>query len=386
MMRYFTQIAAITQMNFLSLSGRIGQSLVMVCGIATTVAVFVSLLAIGAGLEKMTSTNTRPDMVIVQAKGAASEFLGTISEGTVSLLDQAPGVQSSVSGQPLLQPISNELVEVTKKSGGTDTIRLRGTGPMGREMMSSLKIVEGRNYETGVRELIVGKVVQSVYENVSIGDTIELRGTPWKIVGVYEDGGSFNENGFLADAGTVLATFNNNSYPSVEMLLESPEDVEAVQAYIDADPRLDLEVKTQESLYQEKTRGLSNMIGFFATFIGSVMALGAVATAASTMNSLVESRVKDIATLRAIGFRWHAAIVPIVLESLLIAIPAALIGAAAAWLLFNGVKVTSVGLTFPISITAGVVMTSVILAVFIGLLGSISPCWRASRLSVSEIL
>jgi putative ABC transport system permease protein len=386
-MSFLSETAAATVMNLKGLPQRIGASLVTVVGVATTVAVMISLLAIGAGLVQASYRNIGPDRVVVLPSGAQSEYAGTLSRDAAELIKQAPGVRKTADGRPMVQPLALVIVEVTKtRDGQAENIALRGTGPMGREIDPSVHLIAGRMFRPAVHELIVGKAARGQFRNLDVGDRIVLRGSEWTVAGVFDAKGSIVENQLLADADTVMAAFDRTAYQSVEVRLESPAAFTRFKDWLTSNPQLDVEPKLFSDYIQSQLKQLTVIIDFVGYFVGGVMAVGAVIGALNTMYSAVEGRTREIATLRAIGFGGAAVVTSVLVESLALAVPGALLGAAAAWLAFNGHAISTVGLTFPLAVTPPLVLTGIVFALAIGLVGGFAPALRAASLPVATAL
>jgi putative ABC transport system permease protein len=386
-MSFLSETAAATVMNLKGLPQRIGASLVTVVGVATTVAVMISLLAIGAGLVQASYRNIGPDRVVVLPSGAQSEYAGSLSRDAAELIKQAPGVRKTADGRPMVQPLALVIVEVTKtRDGQAENIALRGTGPMGREIDPSVHLIAGRMFRPAVHELIVGKAARGQFRNLDVGDRIVLRGSEWTVAGVFDAKGSIVENQLLADADTVMAAFDRTAYQSVEARLESPAAFTRFKDWLTSNPQLDVEPKLFSDYIQSQLKQLTVIIDFVGYFVGGVMAVGAVIGALNTMYSAVEGRTREIATLRAIGFGGAAVVTSVLVESLALAVPGALLGAAAAWLAFNGHAISTVGLTFPLAVTPPLVLTGIVFALAIGLVGGVAPALRAASLPVATAL
>lgn len=386
-MSLISQTVAATVMNLKGLPQRIGASLVTVVGVATTVAVMISLLAIGAGLEKTSARSISPDWVIVMPSGTQSEYAGSLSRDAVPVILQAPGIRKTADGQPMAQPMAMVIVEVTKKADGVTTnIPIRGTGPMGWRIDPKLKLVKGRMYRPAVHELVVGKHVREQFRGFEVGDRVMLRGTEWAVVGEFEADGGMAENLIMADADTVLAAFDRNAYQSVEAKLSTPAAFQAFKDSLTSNPQLDVEAKRYATYVQTQLKQITGLLNFVGYFVGAVMAIGAVIGALNTMYSAVDGRTREIATLRAIGFGGAAVVASVMLESLALAIPGALLGAGVAWLAFNGHAISTVGLTFPLAVTAPLAITGVVFSLVIGLIGGFAPALRAAGLPVAAAL
>jgi putative ABC transport system permease protein len=386
-MSFLRQIWAVSVMNLAALPSRAGASLVTVVGVATVVAVMLSLLGIGAGVMGSVLKNDQPERAVVLSTGA-TEYMGSFSQADVAQIAQAPGVARTADGKPMVQPLASIAVELENKTGGgTNNVLFRGTGEMGRLMnKSSLHIIAGRLPRPGLHELIAGKRAQAMYKHLQVGETVMLRGTPWQVVGAYEDQGGIDENAISTDADTLLAAFNRTAYQSVGVKLDSPASFRRFKDTLMSNPQLQVQVKPLGQYYRDQLQGLTAVLSFVGYFVGGVMAVGVVFGALNTMYAAVDARKREIATLRALGFGATAVVVSVILESLVLAIPGALLGGAIAWGLFNNHDVHMGGVSFSMSVTPGLVVLGLIWALVIGLIGGLAPSIRAARLPVAAAL
>jgi putative ABC transport system permease protein len=386
-MSLFRQIWAVTAMNLAALPSRAGASLVTVIGVACVVAVMLSLLGIGQGVLHTVVSGEKPDQVIVLSSGATIS-LGSFSQGDVAQIAEAPGIKRAPNGKPIVQPQAIVVVELPNKvGGGTNNVTFAGSGEMGRLMRTSaFRLTAGRLYQPGLHELIVGKAAQLQYKGLDVGQTVVLRGTPWKVVGSFEDQGGIDENSLVSDADTVLAAFNRTSYQSVAVQLASPSEFRTFKDAVMANPQLQVKVERISDYAGEQIKPLIGLLSFVGYFVGGVMALGVVFGALNTMYSAVDARRREIATLRALGFSGFAVVVSVMVESVALAVPGALLGAAIAWVLFNGHQVAMAGLSFGMDVTPGLVILGLIWALVIGLIGGLAPAIRAATLPVADAL
>jgi putative ABC transport system permease protein len=385
-MSLFKQIWAVTAMNIRALPQRAGTSAVTVIGVATVIAVMVSLLAIGVGLLQSINKNVRPDDAIVLTSGTAASYMGSISRTAAGIIADAPGVKKDAAGRPMVAPQTLVIVEVTKKNGDSANIGFAGVSPEAPVMDPTLHIIAGRRFLPAVRELIVGRSASAQYKNLGVGDHIILRGTEWTVVGVFEDNGGQSENALIGDSETVMSAFQRNSFQTVDVRLQSPAAFTRFKDALTSNPQLSVDVKRTADYTRDQLKPLTSILNFVGYFIGGVMAVGAVFGAINTMYSAVDARAREIATLRAIGFGGTAVVISVMVESLLLAIPGALIGVAVAWLLFNGRAISSLGLTFPLAVTPGLLGLAIVWALVIGLIGGLAPSIRAANLPVATAL
>ena len=386
-MSLFREVWAVSAMNLAALPSRAGASLVTVIGVATVIAVMLSLLGVGEGVLHSVLSDDQPDRAIVLSTGA-SESMGSFSRADVAQIALAPGIKRDGAGRPMVQPSAYVIVELDNKTGGgTSNVPFSGTGDIGREMnRATFKLIAGRWFTSGLHELIVGKAAQAKFKHLEVGDTVKLRNTPWTVVGAYSDAGGISENAVIADADTILAAFNRTAYQSVGVKLDSPASFRKFKDAVTSNPQLQVQVKPLSQYYRDQLKPLTALLSFVGYFVGGVMAVGVVFGALNTMYSAVDARKREIATLRAIGFGGTAVVVSVILESVVLAVPGALLGAAIAWLLFNNHNIAMAGISFAMDVTPGLVVVGLIWSLAIGLIGGFAPAIRAARLPVATAL
>ena len=379
-------------MNLRAIPQRLGTSWVIVIGIAVTVAVLVSVLAMAQGFKKTLASTGRPDRAIIMRGGSNGELSSTLSrENTLTIMDAA-GVKKDADGKPLA---SAEMVAVValpqKKTGTAANVTLRGVGLKGFELRPEIHLVAGRMFQPAVRELIVGKSAVTQFKGTDIGSHIAFRDSEWTVVGEFESNGDAHESELMGDIETVLSAFRRNLFQSVTVLLESPEAFQHYKDALTTDPTLTIDVKREPEYYAEQSKQVGKLLNFLAYFVGGFMAIGAIFGALNTMYSAVSARSLEIATLRAIGFGSAAVVVSVFVEALLLSLLGGVIGAAVAWMVFNGNTVNTLGsnftqVVFHLTVTPGLLLWSILWACLIGVLGGLFPAIRAARLPVATAL
>lgn len=385
-MSFFRQFFALTLAGLRGIPQRLGASLVTAIGIATVVAVLLSLLSMGEGIKFMTSGGVREDRVVVMSTGAQFALQSVVTRETLARVATVPGVRRSEDGTPLVAASSMVSIDVLKKDGTRGSLLLVGMTEAGQRVFPELRIGEGRFYGSGVREAIVSRSAQSLYRGLAVGDRVSIRGGEWTIVGTFADTGGVFDMTLLGDGDTVLSAFGSNSFQTITAMLDSPERVASFRDVLSSDPSLRVDVKTEAEARELGTRSLRSLLDFVSYFIGGVMASGAIFGALNSLYASVEARRREIATLRAIGFGGGAVVSSVLAEALVLAIPAAFIGTAIAWLMFNGDTVTTQGFTFKLAVTPHLVVVSVVWALVIALIGGSLPALRAARLPVATAM
>jgi putative ABC transport system permease protein len=397
-MPLLTQVLAITLWNLRAIPARLGTSLVICVGIAGVVAVLVTVLAMAFGLERTLGSAGREDRAIVLRKGAVAEVVSALDREAEFALAGAPGIARLADGQPA---ISREVVlsaTITSTDGSPSGVGVRGITPAGWAVRPELTIVRGRAFRTGLQELVVGRAARAHLRGVDIGDTVQLHGMRWTVVGEFTSeprgpsgGGDVHESELLADAGSLMSAAQRSVYSAATVRLESPGAFARFEAHLKADPRLKVSVERETAHYARQSEGVARLLFVVAYVVGGVMALGALFGALNTMYSAVSNRAQEIATLRALGFGATPVVVSVLVEALLLASLGAFAGAAIAWLGFNGAlfstssgAVTQVALRLDISPT--LVAVGMAWGAVIGLAGGLLPAVHAARLPVAQAL
>jgi putative ABC transport system permease protein len=388
----FKQFIAVTAMSLQTLPQRIGASSVIVIGIAGVVAVLVSVLAMGAGFRHTLADTGRADRVIILRGGSDAELNSNLTRSDVDTIANAPGLAKDSSGKALLSSELVTVVNVPKVDTGTDAnVTLRGVGLKLTEVRPELKIVQGRMFRPAVRELIAGVGAAKQFRGLDVGGVLHLRNADWTVTGVFTSNGDIHESELLADVDTVGSSIERNGYSSAVGLLTGPEQFNRFKDALTTDPQLKVDVKREPEYYAAQSKGLSQAINVVGTTVAIIMAIGAMFGALNSMYSAVAARGLEIATLRAIGFGALPVLSSVMVEALLLSLLGGVIGAALAWLFFNGHSVSTLGgafaqVVFQLTVTRALIVTGIIWACVIGLLGGLFPALRAARLPVAEAL
>jgi putative ABC transport system permease protein len=388
----FKQLAAAISMSLQTLPQRIGASSVIVIGIAGVVAVLVSVLAMGAGFRHTLADSGRADRVIILRGGSDAELNSNLTRADIDTISNAPGLARDPDGKAVL---SNELVTVVnvpKIDTGTDAnITLRGVGLELARVRPELKVVEGRMFRPAVRELIAGAGAAKQFRGLTVGSVLRLRNAEWKVTGMFTSNGDVHESELLADVDTVGSSIERNGYSSAVALLASATNFTSFKDALTSDPQLKVDVQREPDYYAAQSKALSKAINVVGNTVAVIMAIGAMFGALNSMYSAVAARGLEIATLRAIGFGAFPVLLSVMIEALLLSLLGGLIGASLAWLFFNGHSVSTLGgafaqVVFQLTVTRTLIVTGIVWACIIGLLGGFFPALRAARLPVAEAL
>jgi putative ABC transport system permease protein len=384
-------ILAITLMNFRSLGNRLGTSMVIVVGIACVVGVLVGMLSMSRGFERTLRGTGSEGRALLLSTGVLAELSSGIGPDVMALARTLPGVKKGADGQPL---VSGEIVVITElkkevaNKQASVNVALRGVEAAGLEMRPEVKLVAGRMFTRGLREVIAGRQATQQFEGVGVGQVLHFRGSEWTVVGVFDSGGDARESELWTDADTIRGAYSRAGASSLLMQLESPESLQALKDAITTDPRFQVDVYSERGYFTSQSAGVTANITILTTFVAVFMAIGAVFGALNTMFSAVATRAVEIATLRAIGFSGTPVVVSVMVEALTLAIVGGALGAGAAYLLVNGMSVSTLNnqsftqVAFSFAVTPDLLLLGLISSVAIGFIGGLFPAVRAARLPI----
>lgn len=385
----FSQIVVVTAMNLRNIPQRLGSSCVVVVGIAGVVGVLVSVLGIATSLTDTLLATGRDDRVIVLRGGADTEVSSALSVDAALTVVDAPGIARTADGEVAATIEVVTGVNLEKIDGALASMTLRGTGAAVLDVRPEIELVDGRMFERGLRELIVGTSAQAEFARVGIGDIVSMRGSDWTIVGVFTSGDVI-ESGMLTDAETLLSAYQGAARSSVTVVLESEDAFERFRDALTTNPALTVDVLRETDYYRRQAEFIDDVIGVVTNFVAGIMAVGALFAALNTMYQAVSSRGVEIATLRAIGFGPGGIVASVLCEALLLSIVGALLGAAVAWALFNGNTINmgsvNTSIVFRLEVGPRLVAQGIVWACAVGLLGGLLPAVRAARLPVATAL
>ena len=381
-----SQIAAVTMINLRSIPQRWGMSLATVLSVALVVAVLLGFLAMANGFRQTVEGTGSDEVAVMLRSGSQAELNSGFGRDTVRLVEAAPGVAADAEGEPILSAELYVIADGRKRATGTDAnLPLRGVGADAPALREGFSIVEGRLFASGSNELVVGQGVVREFEGFDLGQTIRLGPNEWRVVGVFSTGGSVFDSEIWADVGVIQNLYQRGgAFQSIRARLTGEGGLEALRAYVDEEPRLDLDVYTEREYFAESAGGTSDLIMFLGWPLAIAMAIGALAGAWNAMYASVDSRIQEIATLRAIGFGGFPAFIGTMTESMLLALIGGVIGAAATYLLFDGVSASTLGggftqIVFAFAVTPAAVVSGVVLALIVGAFGGLFPAIRAAR-------
>lgn len=384
------QTFSLTEAAIASLPQRLGSSSVIVLGIAGVVGVLVALLAMAAGFQATLQQTGREDTVIVMRAGARTELNSVVDHDTAAIVADAPQIMRNAQGRPVASAEVVVVASLPERGSGLDAnVEIRGVGERAFDLRPSLRIIAGRSFRTGMHELIAGQRAHQQFRNVDVGSSLRLNGQQWRIVGLFHSGDA-HDSELWGDADSIGSAYRRgSSRTSISLKLTSAAAFDAFKAFIAADPRLKVDVQRTRDYYNAQSASLAQTIRILGTTVGAIMAIGAICGALNAMYAAVTARTREIATLRAVGFRAVPVTVSVLLEAMLLATLGGAIGAALAWLIFNGYTTSTLGanfsqVVFTFNVTPPLVWSGLRWALAIGLIGGLFPALRAARLPVAQ--
>ncbi len=392
-MHALSQILAITLVNIRSMPQRRGSSLVAIAGIAGVVVVFVSVLSIAQGFRAAMTTAGDPRTAIVLRAGTDAEMSSVLMRANTQLVKDAPGIARGADG-PIASAELFVIVNHPKRSTGLDAnVPLRGVEPAAFDVRPQLKIVEGRRFEPGRNEIIVGRAAAGQFADLGVGQTVRWGENVWTIVGMFEAGGSISESEIWCDARVLQGAYRRgDSFQSIYVQLEREDSLEAFRATLAADPRLNVMAERETDYLAAQSVVLQTIIRTIGFVIAGLMAVGAIFGSINTMYNAVASRTREIATLRALGFGAVSIVSSVMAESMVLALVGGVLGGLLAWAGFDGYQTSTMNfqsfsqVAFAFRVTPALLVQGLMCALIMGMVGGILPALRAARLPIVDAL
>jgi len=378
--------------NIRNLRLRKGLTIMTALGIALTVTTAIFLMALSSGLKRAFVSSGNPMNVLVLRKGSESELTGGFDASLFPTLKTLPGIAEDSHGEPMVSGEWNVVIVLPRKNGtGEVNVTVRGMMPDGLELRPSAKLIAGRWFQPGQREVVVSKSIRDRFAHANIGDTMQFGKGDWTVVGVFDAGGSAYESEVWGDVNQMASDFDRQGgFSSAYLRATDPISADALKNRVSDDQRLKLEGMLETDYYAKQTSS-GAPIRIIGIVVGVIMAIGSSFAAMNTMYAAVAYRGREIATLRVLGFSRPAILTSFVLESLLLA----LLGAAAGIILmlpFNGMQtgtsnaVTFSEVVFALQITPLVAAYAILFALLMGFFGGLFPAWHASRQNILTAL
>jgi putative ABC transport system permease protein len=387
------QAVSVTATGLRGLGQRVGSSLVAVVGVAGVVLVFVAVLSIAEGFARTLETTGSPDTAIVLRSGSPDEMSSGLSREETRVIAEKPGIRRAAGG-PAASAELFVIVDLPLRATGTlANVPLRGVEPAAFAVRDEVRVVEGRMFETGRNEVIVGSGAAASFAGLEVGNTLTWGENEWRVVGRFDAAGTAPDSEIWTDARVLQPAYRRgDSFQSVWARLESPEGFDAFAAALEADPRVNVKAVRETEFYAQQSRLLTGLIRGLGFLIAALMGIGAVFAAVNTLYTAVAARGREIATLRALGFAPGAVVVSVLVEAALLAAVGGLVGGFLAWAVFDGFHTSTMNwasfaqITFAFAVTPELLAQGIFYALVIGLVGGLLPALRAARLPVATAL
>lgn len=392
-MNWLSQIFSITLFNLRTIPERKGSAFAAAAGIAGVVAVLVGVLSIAEGFKAAMTVSGSDDVAIVLRSSADTEMTSILTREDTRLIADAPGLARSADGS-LASAELFVIINLPKRSTGTDAnVPFRGVGPAALAVREDVKIIEGRKFQSGRNEVIVGSGAARAFAGLEVGRKIRVGLTDWDVVGVFAGGGGSAESEIWTDAAVLQPAYKRGeSFQSVYVRLTSPQVFQQFKDSLTTNPQLKVKAVREREFLADQSSMLTTFIQKIGVFIAGMMALGALFGALNTMYSAVAARTREIATLRALGFGSSPIIFSIMFESLTLALLGGVVGAAASYFAFDGFKAATINwqtfsqIAFAFAVTPKLLAAAILWAAAIGLIGGFFPALRAARLPIAAAL
>lgn len=386
------QAAAVTALNLRTITQRLASSAVAVIGMAGVVAVFVAVLSMAEGFRATMANTGAADTAIVLRSGSDSEMTSVLMRNDIVVAEDAPEIARGAQG-PLASPELFVVVDLVKASTGTTAnAPLRGVSPRAFNVRN-VRMTAGRQFVPGRNEIVVGRAAAAEYRNLTVGSQLKIGQHPWTVVGQFDAGGTVPDSELWCDAEVLAPLYQRgSSRQAVYAKLTTPAAFPAFKDRLTTDPRVKLKVMREREYYESQSRFLYSLITGLGTLIAGLMGIGAVFAAINTMYSAVASRTREIATLRALGFRGGPVMISVLVESMLLALLGGAIGGFIAYAGFNGYQAATMNwqsmstIGFAFRVTPNLLREGLIYSLLLGLLGGLFPAIRAIRLPVVTAL
>jgi putative ABC transport system permease protein len=379
--------------NVRSVRARWTSTIVAVLGIAGTVGVFVAMLSLAHGFKATLVASGSPGNALIMRAGSSSEMMGGVTLESVKIIQDGPGIARDANGPLVTQEVVG-VMPIPLISTGTDAnVQIRGVGANVLEIRKFVRIVEGRMFQPGLTELIAGKNASKTYSGLTLGNTIDMAGGHWKVVGIFDAGGSAFDSEIWCDSHVLNDILKRpaNIFQSVTVHMDSPDSFRALKDSLTADPRLNVDVTREVDYYAKQSTTMTKLITILGGLVAMIMAVGAVFGALNTMYSAVSERGREIATMRALGFNASSVVFSFLVEALLISLIGGIVGCLVV-LPLNGLTTSTMNfqtfsnIAFAFKITPALLTQGIIFALVMGVIGGLLPAVRAASLPVATAL
>ena len=379
--------------NLRSIKARWTSAIVAVLGIAGTVGVFVAMLSLANGFKATLVASGSPGNALILRAGSPTEMMGGVTLASVRVVQDEPGVARDASGPLVTQEVVGVMPFPLISTGTDANVQVRGVSSNVLRIRTFAKISEGRMFQPGLSEIVVGKNASKSYVGLSVGNTVQFGGGRWQVVGIFDAGGSAFDSEIWCDAKLLNEILKrpDNIFQSITVHLESPQAFQQFKDAVVSDPRMNVDVTREVDYYAKQSTVMTRLITVLGGLVAAIMAIGAIFGALNTMYSAISERGREIATMRAVGFSGWNVILSFLFEALLISFVGGIIGCVAV-LPLNGLTTntmnfqTFANVAFAFKITFDLLLLGVVFALVMGVLGGLLPAIRAASRPVAVAL
>ena len=361
-------------------------------GMALVVFVFAAVQMLDTGLRQTLIATGQPDNVHVTRRASGAEISSVVDRAQAAVVETQPEIAIGGNGLRLASKEVVVLITLPKRDSGVATnVTTRGVGLAAFELRPQLRIIEGRSFKPGSAEVIVGSSIAQRFEGAAVGSLLRFGGREWRVVGLFEAKGSAYDSEVWADADQLLQSFRRNAWSAVVARLADPATLTEMKARLENDPRLTLDVKAEREFFEDQSKALSNFISYLGLTLSVIFSVGAMIGAMITMYAAVANRTGEIGTLRALGFRRTSILATFLLEAVLLGVVGGIAGLMLASLM-QFIHISTLNwqsfseLAFSFTLTPRIIVTSMMFAVLMGVIGGFLPAVRAARLSIVDAL
>ncbi len=377
--------------NLRNLRARKVSTALTALGIGLVSWVFIFTLALAGGFQSALQQTGSPKNAIVVRNGSTAELTSIIARDAAASIESQPEIARAPDGTPLATHELVVLWNLERKNGTAANVVVRGVTAKSFALRPKIRLVQGRMFQPGLEEVVVGRLAEQRIAHCSVGDRIKLAGRQWSIVGVIDAQGTSFDSEIWGDVELFMPVFDRPVYQSVTFRLDEPSHLGAIQKRLEADPRMSVQVKREDEFYAAQSAMLATLLRGLGLFVTAVMALGAIFGALNTMYAAVGSRTKEIGTLLALGFSRFAILLSFLVESVILACLGGILGCLFA-LPVNGMTTSTMNfasfseIAFRFQVTPVMLLSGLAFAAIMGAVGGFLPSRNAARRVIVEAL
>jgi len=368
-------------------------TVITMLGVALVVFVFSAVLMMANGVQKTLRSTGSDDNLIVVRKAALSEIMSIIDREAAGIMVNLPQVMRFPDGTPMSSKEVVVIINLNKLgSAGISNVTVRGVEEAAFQLRPQVRIVEGRTFRWGSREVIAGAGITHRFAGAQIGEKVKFGGDFWTVVGIFDSEGSGFDSELWGDLDQIADAFKRSSLSTVTLRLKNPDDFSEVASAFESDNRLQYFVpKREKRFFEEQSEMMAKFIRILGIFITVIFSTGATIGAMITMYGAVANRTVEIGTLRALGFFRRSILLAFLIESLVLSLGGGLLGLGIASLLqFFTISTLNFGsfseLAFSFAISPEIVAISLGFSLLMGLIGGFLPAIGAARQNIVQAL